>query len=229
MPRRLTSKAISAAKSVIPSQLKGDKHVKKMIQDFAERSNLVYFGYVSQLSDEHKIVWGMTVSTKHRDHHYCIGTVNHYDVVFVERTDTILTKHTHTWHIMDFDLKSTVDIPHMFIGSSRHGQGFHSLLKAKYPMMVPAELGMTGRYVDDFTHHYSIYVSAAKSVMAEQFITPEIAQTIAKHFKGLVIEITTDALYIYSEKPNLTPQLLDTMLTNGAWLAAAIDEKSQLI
>jgi hypothetical protein len=203
--------------------------MKRMIVDFAERSNMVYFGYVNQLSDEHRIVRGLTVSTRHHDDHYCIGTFKQYDVVFVERTDTILTNHTHTWHIMEFDLKSTTDIPHMFIGSSRHGRGFHSLLGAKYSTMLPAQLGMTGRYTDDFTHSFHLYVSPADAVVAEQYIDPETATTIASHFKGLVIEITSDALYVYSEKTHLSPQLLDTMLVNGAWLAHHIDQKSQLL
>ena len=230
MRHKLTAHASKVVRSVIPPQLRGNKAIKRMVSDFAERFNMVYFGYVNQLSDEHRIVRGLTVSTQHRDDHYCIGTFKHYDVVFVERTDTLLTStHTHTWHIMEFDLKSTADIPHLFIGSSRHGLGFHSLLKAKYSSMLPVQLGMTGRYTDDFTHYFNMYVAPAEAIAAEQIVTPEVATMIATHFKGLVIEITADALYVYSEKSHLSPQLLDVMLINGAWLADMIDQKSQLV
>lgn len=200
---------------------------RKLIVDFAERCGMVYFGYVSQLSDEHRIVRGLTVSTRHRDHHYCIGTYKSYDVVFVERTDTILTDHTHTWHILEIDLESKADIPHMFIGSEKHGLGFHSLLKTKYPMMNPLSLGITAEYPKEFTDHFRIYATQTHAVEAEQLIVPEVAQLLGEHFKGLVAEITEESLFIYSEQERLTGHLMDVMMANGIWLAQAIDKKYQ--
>ena len=203
------------------------RSLKKIILEFAERCDLLYFGYVSQLSDEHRLVRGLTVSTRHRDHHYCIGTYKDYNVVFVERTDTILTNHTHTWHILEFDLKSKADIPHMFIGSERHGLGFHALLKAKFPKMAPLSLGTTAKYPSEFTDYFHIYTRAVNAVEAEQLITPEPAKLIGEHFKGLAVEITKDALFIYSEKTQLSGRLLDVMMANGIWLAQVIDKKYQ--
>lgn len=201
---------------------------KRMIMDFAERSNMVYFGFVSQLSDEHRIVRGLTVSTKHQDHHYCIGTYHGYDVVFVERSDTLLTSgHKHTWHIMEFDLNTKIDLPHIFIGSPIHGNGFHSLLKAKYSTMLPTPIGLTAVYPKEFTEYYRLYTNPSQAVLAEQLITPDIANMVAGHFKGLVVEIVDHSLYVYSEKPHLTSALLDTMIANGVWLARQVDEKSQ--
>jgi hypothetical protein len=208
----------------------GTSAQRRLITEFAERSNMVYFGFVSQLIDEHRIVRGLTVSTKHHDQHYCIGTYHGYDVVFVERTDTLLTSgHTHTWHIMEFDLSTTADLPHIFIGSPVHGNGFHSLLKAKYSSMLPVSVGATGVYPNDFTNYFRLYTNPAHAVRAEQLIDPETAAMIGRHFKGLVVEIVDNALYVYSEKTHISGSLLDTMLANGVWLARRIDEKSQLL
>jgi len=200
-----------------------------MVIEFADRSGMVYFGYVSQRTDEHQIVRGLTVSTDHVDDHYCIGTYDQYDVMFVERSDELKSGKRHTWHIMEFDLKSTADIPHFFIGSSKHGQGFHELLGTKYPALHAMTLGATAEYPASFTSYFSSYVTPAHLVVMERLITPEIAETIADHFKGVVMEVTEQALYLYSEKSHLTADLLDTMLQNGVWLAKQIDQNSRHI
>ena len=218
-------KAVSRFRSARPRRRAS---YKKMIMAFAERSNMVYFGFVSQLSDEHRIVRGLTVSTKHQDYHYCIGTYHGYDVVFVERSDTLLTSgHSHVWHIMEFDLSTKADLPHIFIGSPVHGNGFHSLIKAKYSTMLAAQLGMTAEYPKEFTDYFSLVTNPSQVIAAEQLIDPAIAAMIGKHFKGLVVEVIDSSLYVYSKKQHLTGSLLDTMIANGVWLARQIDEKSQ--
>jgi hypothetical protein len=63
--------------------------------------------------------------------------------------------------------------------------------------------------------------------MTETLIDPEVASAIGSHFKGLVVEISDQALYIYSEKSSLTSDLLDTMLQNGIWLAKQLDKNSR--
>jgi hypothetical protein len=218
----------SKLERVIPrSLLPRAKATRRLVEAFAERSNMVYFGFVSQRSDEHHILRGLTVSTKHIDDHYCIGTVNGYDVVFVERTDSIQKDRHHQWHIMEFDLKTTADLPHIFIGSPKHGHGFHELIKIKFPHLAPAAVGSLGQYPSEFTSHFNLYVTPADTIKAEQIIPPQVALKIGQHFKGLVVEITEDALYVYSEKSHLSGELLDVMLANGTWLAQVIDENSQ--
>lgn len=211
--------------SKVPRPGRKRSHHKRMIMDFADRSNMLYFGFVSQLSDEHRMVRGMTVSTKHQDHHYCVGTYHSYDTVFVERTDTLLTSgHEHTWHIMEFDLHTKVDLPHVFIGSTQHGNGFHSLLKAKYSSMLAMPMP---NYPQSFLDYFSVYVNPSQQMDAEVLIDPTTAEMIGTHFKGLVVEIHDSSLYIYSEKPTLSGALLDTMIANGVWLAQHLDERSQ--
>ena len=188
---------------------------------------MVYFGFVSQRSDDHHIVRGLTVSNRHVDDHYCIGTYEGYDVVFVERSDSLRSGKKHVWHILEFDLKTTADLPHMFIGSATRGFGFHELLETKYPALTTASLNATATYPSEFTSHYAVYAKPEYAVTIEQLITPDVATVAASHLKGLVMEVTEQALYVYSEKPHLTTELLDAMLSGGVWLAAQIDQNSR--
>lgn len=200
---------------------------KKTIVEFADAVGMVYFGYVSQRSDDHHIVRGMTVSNKHHDDHYCIGTYDEYDVIFVERSDTLKSGKKHTWHIFEIDLKTDSDIPHAFIGSGTHGHGFHELLGIKYPSLLATDLGATAEYPGDFSKRFKSYVTPAHAVALEQLITPSVAQILATHFSGLVVEIKDNAMFVYSEKGHLTTDLLTTMLKNGVWLAEQLDKNSR--
>lgn len=214
--------------SIVPKAfLPSAQAARRLVTEFCERSGMVYFGAVSQRTDDHHIVRGLTVSTRHTDDHYCIGTYDGYDVVFVERSDTLRSGKRHVWHIMEFDLKTTADLPHMFIGSATRGFGFHELLDTKYPVLRPLELGATTEYPGEFTSHYSIYAKPEHGLTVENLITPESASVAASHLKGLVMEITEQALYVYSEKPHLTADLLDAMLSGGVWLATQIDKNSR--
>jgi hypothetical protein len=212
--------------NVFKRVLPGGSATKRVVTDFAEVAGLVYFGYVSQQSDEHHIVRGLTVSNKHRDDNYCIGTYEDYDVVFVERSDSIHGRH-HVWHIMEFDLKTNTDIPHLFIGSGKHGQGFHELLATKFPDLKEMNPGVSVEYPASFTSGFKLYIRPAHAPEFEQLLSPANADIIGQHFKGLVAEITEQALYIYSEKTHLSLDLLNVMLKNGLWLARTIDINSR--
>jgi hypothetical protein len=207
--------------------LASSRSAKPIISTFADAVGLVYFGFVSQRDDEHHIVRGMTVSTAHKDNHYCIGTYDEYDVVFVERTDTLKDGKRHVWHILEFDLKISADIPHAFIGSHDRSRGFQELVGLKYPSLLPTTLGQTAQYPAAFAQLFDIYVTPAHAVSLEHIITPNLAEKMGTHFAGLTVEIAEQALYVYSEKSHISVDLLTTMLQNGAWLAARIDENSR--
>lgn len=216
--------------SMVPRSLTPETiATKRVIHEFVEQTGMVYFGYVSQRDDDHHILRGMTVSNKHHDDHYCIGTIEGYDTVFVERTDTLKNGKKHRWHIMEFDLKSTADLPHVFIGSGKHGHGFHELLTVKYPSLTALTKQSLVGYDESFLDKFNVYTRPAHFVDFEKMIPPHIAATISSHFAGLVIEITEQALYVYSEKPHLTTDLMLTMAQNGSWLAKQIDENSRLL
>ena len=60
----------------------------RLFHDACERYGLVYFGTVEQ-SDGHEMVRGLTVSTRAIDRHYCVGSVEGYEVILLERTDQL--------------------------------------------------------------------------------------------------------------------------------------------
>lgn len=214
--------------SLVPKHLlPSSQATRRLVTEFAEDAGMVYFGYVSQRSDDHHIVRGLTVSNQHVDDHYCIGTYEGYDIMFVERSDSLRSGKRHTWHILEIDLKTSADIPHLFVGSPTRGHGFHELLQTKYPVLLPTSLGATAEYPASFTSHFTIYVAPAHAVTAEQLITPQIAATIADHFKGLVMEIVDQSLYVYSEKKTISAELLIAMLKNARWLAGELDKNNR--
>jgi len=203
---------------------------KRIITKFADMFGLVHFGFVSQHDDEHRIVRGMTLSTNHRDEHYCIGTYENYDVIYVKRTDTLHTKTnkrtTHTWHIMAFDLKTSRELPHFFVGFHDQSEEFYMRCFARFPAMRHLKLGHLSAYPPTFDVQYRLFANPATSLEIEQIITPAIAATITTHFKGLSFEVTENTLLVYSEHSRITMDLLETILKNGRWLAEALDHSA---
>lgn len=206
---------------------------KRAIINFAEEVGLVYFGFVDQRSDEHQLIRGLTLSTSHHDAHYCVGSLFKYDVALVERTDTLQfpgkPSHTHRWLIMQFDLHSSKDIPHIFLGLHSHSDAFYANLFAKFGQLQRAPLGTFGMYDKSFTDKYAIYTTPAESLTVERLLDTQMTKTLAKHFGSLTIEINDGCLYLYSEHARISKSLLETMLQNGVWLAKHIDERADLI
>lgn len=205
---------------------------KRTIEKFAQEYGLVYFGYVNQLDDEHRIVRGVTVSTKHRDEHYCIGSYEGYDIAFVERTDTLpATKlrksSTHRWYIIEFDLHTSKDLPHFFVGLHSHSESFYRQLFTKYPRLRSIRLGNLGPHIHDFIMKYRVYASPEKTIEVEQLLKPEIGEMITKHFGALAIEVQGQSLFVYAEQPTVTPALLEAMIKNGTWMARHLDKAAE--
>lgn len=218
------------AKAFMPAKVLQSRLHAKVYRQFAQRLGLVYFGYVDQRSDEHRLVRGLTMSAKHRDDHYCIGYYESYDVLLVERTDTIRfpgkPKRGYEWIIMTFDLHTTVDLPHIFLGLHTHSDTFYAHLFTKFSKLSKAPLGTFGAYDAGFMNRYSMYTEPAQSIQAEKLIDPQVAATIGAHFGSLTAEITDGCLYLYAENQRPTIHLLEKMLRYGAWLASAVDANS---
>lgn len=218
---------MSNRSSVLPRLFGGasTRTTKRIIREFAERSDLVYFGYVSQRDDDHHIVRGITVSTKHRDDHYCIGTYEGYDTMFVERTDAVPGGKVHSWHIIEIDLKHSHDLPHVVLRSKKNAHGFEDLLRIKYPTLHAFHMTTDQYAVPSLDKHFTTFISPVDTHAFFQILPAEKAEMIGTHFDGLDIEICNGALYIYSDKQRISGQLLSTMLTNGVWLASLLDQK----
>lgn len=212
---------------LIPTKVAHSYLHRQVFQQFASKVGLVYFGYVDQRNDEHSLIRGLTVSTKHRDNHYCIGTYEGYDTAIVERVDTIefpaKPSKTHNWIIMTFDLHHAVDLPHVFLGLRNHGDAFYAQLFTKYAHFSEIDTSSLSEYDKAFSEHYIMLTRADHILDAKSVFNPAIAKVIVDEFHSLAIEINNDTLYLYSEQHRPTSALLDKMLTRGLWLARAID------
>ncbi len=214
-------------KRLSPKHIASHQNARKLIESFGAEHGLVYFGHVSS-NDEYHIVRGLTTSTSHRDLHYCVGTYQTYDVAFVERSDDLLhsdktIKQKHHWHIMEFDLKTTAELPHVFVGPHEHNESFYLELFTKFPELRALHLGSLGPYDPRFLANHRVYGLAAQSIAIERLFPPDIAATITKHFGRLAIEVNHNSLYIYSEHLKVSHSLLESMLKNGLWLCQHID------
>lgn len=227
-PLTALTKSKQALQRLIPAKVIRSRLHKQTFRQFANKVGLVYFGYVDQRNDEHSLIRGLTVSTKHRDNHYCIGSYENYDVALVERVDTIhfpgKSPKTHTWIIMTFDLHHAVDLPHIFLGLHSHSEEFYAQLFTKYAHLTKINTAAAPDYDKEFAKQYAVFAKADHALAAEQLLTPVLAKTIAEQFHSLAIEIIDDTLYLYAEHAHPTTHLLDRMLTRGIWLARTLDQ-----
>lgn len=223
MRRQTTLRIKRALRHSRPSHLVRKRLQRGAIENFADKVGLVYFGFVDQRDDEHRLVRGHTVSATHQDNHYCIGTVRGYDVMLVLRNDVIRVpsgkeKRCH-WLIVTVDLHTKTDVPHCYIGHGSRDDEF----AASYAQLHPLAIGGLGVYPHAFSSNYTIYGAATHALQIERTIPPQIAEVIASHFQGVSVEIEDNMIYLYTESVRPTEVQLDTMLSNGLWLAEAID------
>lgn len=218
-----------AIKSFVPAKVIQSRLHKRVFTQFAEKIGLVYFGYVDQRSDDHSLVRGLTVSSSHRDNHYCIGSFGGYDIALVERVDTIRFPHKpakhHDWIVMTFDLHTSIDVPHIFIGLHNHSETFYAHLFTKFSHLVKMPSSTLGTYDSAFAHRYAIYTEPAHIVTTDHLFNQEITKLIAEQFGSLTIEVSEGCLYVYAQHQHPNVSLLERMLKQGLWLARTIDER----
>ena len=214
-------------KAFVPSKVIQSRLHKRVFMQFAEKTGLVYFGYVDQRDDEHRLVRGLTVSSSHRDNHYCIGDFGGYDIALVERVDTIRfpgkPPKVHDWIIMTFDLHTSIDVPHVFLGLHTHSDTFYAHLFTKFSQLSKAPLGTFGEYDKAFTDKYALYTEPAQAITAQQLFDHKTTKAIADHFGSMTVEIVEGTLYLYAEHQRPTLALLEKMIKYGVWLAQSLD------
>lgn len=205
---------------------------KRIISKFAKKVGLVYFGFVSQHSDDHKIVRGLSVSSTHQDNNYCIGSVSGYNISVVNRSNYVKlpnkSSEMHNLLIMTFDLHTKKTIPHFFIQAKNYDASPYKPLFITYPNMREVELGTFEQYSPEFISRYSLFARPAKSVEVEEVFDAESAMVMGAHFWPLSVEQHDNVLYVYSNNEHVTPHLVDSMFENGLWLAEQLDLDSDI-
>ena len=204
-----------------------------VFKSFAKKVGMVYFGFVDQHTDEHKIIRGLTVSPTHQDNNYSVGTINDYNLSIVDRTDYLVepdgSSLSINWVIFAFELHTKTATPHFFIGAkNRDLKPFHSLFST-FPNMNEIDLSTYDDYGVDFISRFDVYGRPAKSADIQTIISTDVAQVIGAHFWPLSIEQHDNVLYLYSTFEKITSSLLDSMLKNGLWLAGHLDKQTESV
>lgn len=214
-----------ALRHLKPQHIVRSRITRRVIDTFADKAGLVYFGSVDQRDEGRRLVRGHTVSATHIDNHYCVGTVRGYDVVLLLRNDVVRSvsgkeQRCH-WLIFTVDLHTTDDIPHCYIGH----QNRESQYRAAYTQLRPLPSSGTATYPAQFRSNYTLYGQISQTLAIEAIISPEIATVIATHFQGASVEIEDGTVYLYVESAYPKEALLEKMLSNALWLAEQIDER----
>lgn len=207
------------------------RQARSAIMQFSEKVGLVYFGSVDQHSDDHHIIRGLTTSADHQDEHYSVGTYEGYDISIVNRMDTTEDStgrlRSHSWLILEINLKHGADLPHIFMGMHEHKDSPYSKLFTTHPSMQRVPLGTFEQYSQEFIARYSLFAHASHFIQVERHFNADVTKVIAAHFWPLSVEVYEGSLYIYADNQPVTIRLLNAMLKNGTWLAKQLD--SQMI
>lgn len=202
-------------------------------KQFANHYDLVYFGQLHQEDDDQRIVRGVTVSARHRDEHYCVGTVHGYDVVLLKRTDKLTMPHNDTktekysWIMMQFDLHTSYDFPHVFIDGGHHSEAFYQALFIKFARLMKVDHAAFGEALPTFNARFTAYTPPDALDDLPELLAGEIGETMAHHFGHLDFEWFQDRLIVYTTGRAPTKHLLEHMLRAGLWLARVLDDAGQ--
>lgn len=202
-----------------------------VFRHFAEQYDLVYFGRLHQ-EDDQRIVHGVTVSTQHSDDHYCVGTVHGYDIVLLKRTDSIPMANSartekYTWIIMQLDLHTKYDNPHVFIDGRHHNEAFYQSLFIKFARLMKLDKSTMADSSPSFNDRFTAYTPPDAIDNLPELLGKETADTLASHFGHFDFEWYQDKLIIYSTGRVPTKHLLDHMLRAGLWLGDRLDAYGQ--
>ncbi len=220
---RLLLRTKRIMRHMTPTHIVKSRITRRVMREFADKVGMVFFGYVNQNDDDHRLVRGHTVSATHADNNYSIGTLRGYDIMMVSRNDVIMTRHRRQqrchWLICAVDLHTKIDLPHLYVGHVAREEAF----LASYEQLHRLDIGMYAAYPPQFLSEYAVYGVPADGIEIEQTITPEMALVIAAHFNDASIEIENNTVYLYIESQHPNEVLLEKMLSNALWLAESID------
>lgn len=207
--------------------LKG-KSSKATFKNACERYDLVYFGSVSQHTDEHQMVRGFTLSPSHVDRHYCVGTVSGRDIILLERTDTISfaskPSKGFTWVILQIDLSHKLDT-HIILNSCRYEEVVYDNLFAKVHNLKLYSKDFFTSYDQKFLDNFAVYAQSQHSPDVLSIIEPGMASVLGHHFSGMDYEFFHDNLIIYLPTKLPTDSQVESLIKAGLWLSDQIDNK----
>lgn len=224
--RSARSTVFSLLQKTFPKQLVQKYTHRKVIESFASSLGFVYFGFVDQHSDEHKLVRGFTMSVGHKDNHYCVGSLYGYDSILVERSDILrapeFKEQRYNWIILQVDLH-TSGAPHVFLSSLAHPKVFYSHFFIKYSRFQPLHSRVWVGHSEQFREKFKTYAAPEAAEQIIRILQPDTTAAIGNYFDKFEIEIQNDKLFLYLSNQVISQQALEVLLKNGLWLAGQID------
>lgn len=226
----MSSRALHRAKTRLthlsPGHTLRKLATKRIIEKLADELGMVYFGYVDQRDDDHRLVRGFTMSSSHGDHHYTVGTYKAYDISLVIRRDAMQYGDKrikdHYWTIMTFDLKTPFELPHFHILHQRRKEQ----LIAKFTELAEMPRSSFIGHEPRFFEKYIIYGKLEKLQEHCELLTPVMTRTILDTFEGMSIEVYENTVYLYLTSKHPTRPELERMLRSGVWFAQSLDQSA---
>lgn len=194
---------------------------KRVVKQWAQKFDLVYFGKVDQQEDDYELVRGITLSAEHKDDHYTVGNFRNHDLTLVERQN-ILTypgkpPQAYRWLLLQIDLQRD-GLPHIFIDANHHEEVFYANLFVKFsefdnmtPVFQQADAF--------FAKHFKVFAPPERFDDTRRILNPDVMAMLAHHFKQFDYELQGDRLVIYASNSVVTLALLQEMMRVGFWLA----------
>lgn len=206
---------------------------QRVFRAFAETYDLVYFGRVSAQDDEHRLVRGVTASAKHKDSHYCVGTIHGYDIILFEREDELRMAgekrpHTYRWTMLQVDLHGHHELSHVFIDGKHHNDTFYRTLFAKFARLMKVDHGLLSAFDPLFIDQFTVYTPPDNTERFPELISAEAAATLAHHFGHLDFEWYQDQVIIYSTGHKPSKHLLEHVLKAGIFLARELEKTASV-
>lgn len=199
---------------------------------FADTYDMVYFGTIGAQDEEHRMVRGVTLSTQHIDNHYCVGTIHGYDIVLLERTDTLkepgaARPESYRWIIMQIDLQSSFHLPHAFLDGGHHDTVFYKHVFMKFSQLAKVDFRFLTLSDPSFDDRFTAYTAVNDISVLAQLLNQEITATLGAHFAHLDFEWRDDSLLVYCNGKAPTAALLEHMLRASLWLARELDAQTR--
>lgn len=232
MPHRLVTSAKRISRNIFHN-ISSRKFGKRVVRKFSDKTGLIYFGAVDWQKDDFIPIKGFSVSAKHIDNHYCVGTFEGYDLKLVNRCDALVKNDGSFFYnnflIVSINLKTEVDIPHIFLDSNNHNEVMFDLLFMTSKNLKNIELGVFENYSHEFTTRYTMYANPMDNIMVQKLFNANLTQVLASHLWPLSVEIQDNILYIYASADKASIHTLETMTTVGMWIAKNIDSLAESI
>jgi hypothetical protein len=214
---------ITAFKQLVERNRRQLSSRRKILRSVADKLGLVYFGFVDQHTDDHKVIRGFSTSATHRDDSYIVGEFEGLSVAIVDRFDSIsdgrTTEH-HSWLVLNIELPASADFDHMFLLPT-HQTKVH--YKKIFNAFRSLERIVFTSNVSEFNSRYEVYAKPDHHSNVDTLLTSEHLNVFAAHFWPLAIEVDGQNVYLYYADHKITEQTVQSMLKNSAWLVQTLE------